>query len=56
MRAVAPQADTMARFGYAVAPESWWEVVLTLLVLYGAFIGIPALAGIWAALRIWHRL
>lgn len=51
---VNPQAETMARFRYAVAPERWYEVAVSLGVLYGGFIGIPAIAGAWALWKILH--
>lgn len=35
-------------------PSRWPEIIGTLGILYGVFIGIPALAGAWAAWRIWH--
>lgn len=53
---VTPAAETMSRFRYAVAPERWYEVALSLGVLYGGFIGVPAAAGVWSAVTIWHRM
>lgn len=54
--ALAPQAANLARFRYAVAPESWWEVALTVGGLYGVFVGIPVIGGVWAGITIWHRM
>jgi hypothetical protein len=38
-----------------VRPYDWRSVAWSVTALYGAFVGIPAIAGVWAALRIWRE-
>lgn len=49
--------DSVQRsFRFSPHPERWSEILTTVVGLYGLFVGVPAAAGIWAALKIWHRL
>jgi hypothetical protein len=49
--------DTVEKsFRFAPRPYRWREIVLGVGVLYGGFIGVPAAAGIWAAVKIWHQV
>lgn len=40
---------------FEVAPSPWRNLA-TMFVLYGTFIGLPVVGGVWAALRILGRL
>lgn len=41
-------------FNYTPRSDRWYEVLLAVGVPYGVFIGIPAVAGLWAAWKILH--
>ena len=48
--------NALTSFRFTPRPYRWPEILATVGVLYGVFIGIPALAGAWAAWRIWKGL
>lgn len=49
-------ARTLARFRFQPPEPHWWDAVLGVGILYLGFIGLPAAAGIWAAVTIWNEL
>lgn len=51
---VNPQAATLARFRFDTQPEAIGERILAIGILYGLFIGVPALGAIWAIIKIAH--
>jgi hypothetical protein len=52
-----PAWDSVQRsFRFSPRPYRWREIILGVGLLYGGFIGVPAAAGIWAALKIWHQV
>ena len=51
---VDPQAASLARFRFDTQPEAIAERVLAIAVLYGLFIGLPAIGAAWAAWKIAH--
>lgn len=53
-RRVDPQAAALARFRFDTQPEAIGERLLAVGILYGAFIGLPALGAVWAAVKIFH--
>jgi hypothetical protein len=49
--------DSVQRsFRFSPRPYRWREIILGVGVLYGTFIGLPALGGVWAAWRLWSEL
>lgn len=52
----AAQEATLASFRFSPRPYRAREVLLTAVVLYGTFVGLPVLAGLWAAWRIWRQV
>jgi hypothetical protein len=48
--------NVLASFRFTPRPYRWREILLSVGVLYGLFVGLPVGAGIWAAVEIWHRV
>lgn len=46
--------NPLTSFRFAPKPSRWPEIFLTVGVLYGAFVGLPAAAGTWAFVKILH--
>lgn len=48
--------NVLASFRLSPRPTRLRDALLTVGVLYGGFVGVPALAGLWAAWRIWREV
>lgn len=48
--------NPLTSFRFSPRPYRLWEILSTVGILYGVTIGVPALAGLWAAWRIWRQV
>lgn len=44
--------NPLTSFRFAPKPSRWPEIFMTVGLLYGVFVGLPAAAGVWAAITI----
>lgn len=48
--------NPLTSFRYSPRPYRWREILLTVGVLFGLFIGVPLAGAVWAGWKIWKGL